>query len=57
MILKRIEQTEAQIFIKKFFTKENKKPLSISSTPDGKIIEVITDNKDIIAYVKQLGLS
>ena len=35
---------------------KNKIRVGITSTPDGKIISIDTNDKDIIAYAKKLGL-
>ena len=35
---------------------KNKIRVGVTTTPDGKIISIDSDDKDIIAYAKKLGL-
>jgi hypothetical protein len=49
-----IEKSQAKKFIEKFPIKLNKS--YIIKSQDGKIISVKTNDKDIIAYCKKLGL-
>ena len=46
--------TEAEDFTKKFG--DTKKNWRIYATPDGKIFSVESTDKEIIAYVKKLGM-
>tara|TARA_R100001086_G_scaffold102365_1_gene51359 strand:- start:154 stop:330 length:177 start_codon:yes stop_codon:yes gene_type:complete len=51
-LTKTVEQTEIEIFLKKF------KDRSIEvKSKNGKIISLITKDKEVIAYAKQIGLS
>lgn len=52
-LTKEREQTESMIFIKKFKGKK----FDISADGNGKIIKIITTDKEIIAYAKKLGLT
>jgi hypothetical protein len=47
------DKTQAQKFLEKF---KKKKSYRMVSTPTGEIISVDTNDKEIIVYIKELGL-
>lgn len=47
------DKTQAQNFLDKF---KEKKTFSMVSTPTGDIISIDTEDKEIIAYLKKLGM-
>jgi len=49
-----VEKTEIQIFNEKFRGKVNR--FTVIADPLGKIISIESENKEIIAYAKKLGL-
>jgi len=51
-----IEKTEMQIFADKFWVKGKKRKFRINGDASGKIISIETDDKEILAYAKELGL-
>ena len=52
-LTKERDQVESMIFIKKFKGKK----FGLTSDATGKIIEIISTDKEIIAYAKKLGLT
>ena len=54
---RKLESTEMEIFANKFLAKGKKRKFRINGNALGKITSIETDDKEIIAYAKELGLS
>ena len=51
------EKTEVQLFNEKFPRTNKKNSFYIEYDANGKILAIESENKDIIAYAKKLGLN